>query len=198
MVCERAELDREEFDRRFAGKDDCAAQIFDFWRDFYLRQIWSAYESQAAWRDGLRAAGYASAGVFDHHPRETRFCLVEMTRAGNVHQAKVELILRSAVEMIDAGRQQLEDPESISRSTAEWVAGSFMQMALKRLSESPDFRVRELVPELMYTAVRPYLGEQVALEELAIPPPADPQDLGGESGAIAAPGTERVPPEASE
>jgi AcrR family transcriptional regulator len=174
MVCQRAGVDPAEFEARFAGRAECVAEIIEWWSDFYLRRVWAAYESHTAWRDGLRAAGYASARVFERHTREVRFCLVEMTRAGNVPQAKVEQIVRSAVEMIDAGRQQLSDPESISPSTAEWVAGSFMQMALKRLSESGELHVTELVPELMYTAVRPYLGEQAALQELTIPPPEGP------------------------
>jgi AcrR family transcriptional regulator len=175
-VCERAGVGVAEFERRFADKGDCATQILDLWSERYLRHVWAAYQSHAAWRDGLRAAGYASAWFFEHHPREVRFGLVEMTRAGNVHQAKAELIVRSAVEMIDAGRKELDDPDSISRSAAEWVAGSFMEMALKRLSEATELRVRELVPELMYTAVRPYLGEEAALQELSIPPPEDLDD----------------------
>jgi AcrR family transcriptional regulator len=173
MVCERADLQRADFEARFADKADCAAQILDRSSDEYLRHVWAAYESHLAWRDGLRAAGYASAWFFEHRSREVRFGLVEMTRAGNVHQAKAELIVRSAVEMIDAGRNELDDPESISRSSAEWVAGSFMQMALKRLSESGELHVTGLVPELMYTAVRPYLGEEAALEELRIAPPPE-------------------------
>jgi len=176
LVCERAGIELQEFESRFAGKADCAGQILDWWSDEYLRQVWSAYRSHDDWRDGLRAAGYASARVFERHTREVRFCLVEMTRAGNVHQAKVELIVRSTVEMIDGGRQQLDDPDSISRSTAEWVAGSFMEMALKRLAGTTEIQVRELVPELMSTAVRPYLGPETALQELHRPPP---EDLGG-------------------
>jgi len=38
-----------------------------------------------------------------------------------------------------------------------------------RLSSAPV----ELVPELMYGAVRPYLGEEAARRELTIPPPPD-------------------------
>jgi AcrR family transcriptional regulator len=174
IVCQRAGVGPQEFESRFAGKADCVAQIFDRSSDDYLRHVWAAYESHQAWRDGLRAAGYASAWFFEHRSREVRFGLVEMTRAGGEHQAKAELIVRSAVDMIDAGRRELEDPDSMSRSTAEWVAGSFMQMALKRVSESGELHVTELVPELMYTAVRPYLGEEVALEELRIPAPAEP------------------------
>jgi AcrR family transcriptional regulator len=158
MVCERAGVSRREFESRFAGKDDCAAQIFDRWSDEYLRQVWAAYESKQSWREGLRAAGYASARFFE--------------RAGDIHQAKAELIVRSAVDMIDGGRGELEDPDSMSRSSAEWVAGSYMKMALKRLAESAEMSVTELVPELMYLAVMPYLGEEAAQEELAIPPPA--------------------------
>jgi AcrR family transcriptional regulator len=171
MVCERAGVTRQEFGRRYAGKNDCAAQIFDRWSDEYLRQVWGAYKKHVSWREGLRAAGYASARFFERHPREVRFGIVEMTRAGDMHQAKTELILSSAVDMIDGGRGVLEDPDSMSRSSAEWVAGSYMEMALKRLAESDEISVTELVPELMYLAVRPYLGEEAAQEELAMPPP---------------------------
>jgi AcrR family transcriptional regulator len=175
MVCERAGVDRREYENRFAGKDDCAAKIFDESSEEHWCQVRAAYESDGAWRDNLRAAAYASARWFDRHPREIRFGTVEMTRAGNVHQAKVERSVGNAIAMIDAGRQELDDPESISRSTAEWVAGSIMEMILKRLGRKGPLAT-ELVPQLMYTAVRPYLGEELALEELGIPPPDDPKD----------------------
>jgi hypothetical protein len=72
--------------------------------------------------------------------------------------------------MIDEGRKELDDPDSMSRSSAEWVAGSYMEMMLKRLGRQGPM-AKELVPQLMYMAVRPYLGEEAAKEELAMPPP---------------------------
>jgi hypothetical protein len=35
-------------------------------------------------------------------------------------------------------------------------------------------RAEDVVPDLMFVAVRPYLGHEAAREELSIPPPRDP------------------------
>jgi hypothetical protein len=44
-------------------------------------------------------------------------------------------------------------------------------MLIKNLRRGTRQPPEDFVPELMFLAVRPYLGNRVALEELGIPPP---------------------------
>jgi AcrR family transcriptional regulator len=68
------------------------------------------------------------------------------------------------------------DPGSIPQTAPLIVVGSVAQIVGRegpRFSADKDRveRFNKLVPEMMYTAVRPYLGEEAAKRELTIPPP---------------------------
>jgi hypothetical protein len=73
-------------------------------------------------------------------------------------------------DLIDEGRADPEAPESLTRVTAESLAGAIaleLHLAIREGLRSE----RELVPTLMYAAVLPYGGPEAAAEELRIPPP---------------------------
>jgi AcrR family transcriptional regulator len=174
MVVERAAVDRAEFDRLFAGKDDLYLQFFYELTAAFEHDLFAAYEAQESWRDGLRAAAYYAACYFRDRPRETAFGTVQMFAAGEVAQGHRERQLYRMVELIDRGREELEDPDSMSRGVAESVFGSVYELLLAKLRAGEGTAsALDFVPDLMYVAVRSYLGHEVALEELSISAPPE-------------------------
>jgi AcrR family transcriptional regulator len=169
-LIERAEVGRDEFDRLFASKEECAIATFDRSFDRYRQSVRAAYDSEPEWVDALRAAAYASAQWFVEHPRDVRFGILGLLWASEMAQVRREAALREFVAMIDAGRRHAPDPDSIPPYTAEGVIGSYVGIMTKRMPHE-DIDPRGMVPELMYIAVRPYLGEDAAQRELAMPPP---------------------------
>jgi AcrR family transcriptional regulator len=171
-VSARAGLSRDEFDGFFASPEDCFLRAYwSLVAGPFERCVFDAYERERTWREGLRAAGYAAARFIVAYRRECQFGSIAMMEAGPMAQAHREGQLQHIVELIDAGRQELPDPDSLGRSVAEGTLGSVYMAAVREVSgeRSPDFEA--LVPELMYIAVRPYLGHDLAREELSIPPP---------------------------
>jgi AcrR family transcriptional regulator len=169
-VVERAGVSRREFDSLFSSKEECAMAVFDAFLKDFEEATRRAYDSEPEWRDSIRAAGYAAAIWINSHRREVRFGTVEMLWAGEMAQARREIGFQNFVGMIDAGRESCEDPDSVPPFTAEGVIGSFAEMLTKRAKRG-EYDPYPLVPELMYRAVLPYLGEDAAIEELALPPP---------------------------
>jgi AcrR family transcriptional regulator len=173
-VVERAGVDRGDFDRQFGGKDDLYIQLYQEIADAFDDEVIEAFNAEAAWRDGLRACAYTAARHIRDHPREIRFGTVQMFTAGDLAQARRDLQLHRMVDLIDLGRQELDDPESMSRGVAEGVIGSIFGVLVKQLQGGKGVAAAEsFVPELMFIAVRPYLGHDVAHEELAIPAPPE-------------------------
>lgn len=171
-ICERAGVSRKQFDRRFHDAQDCCDRVYEANIADFDAVVMDAYSDEASWRDGLRAAAYAAAGYLAEHPRETRYGEIQMREGGPMAQAARDRYLQRIVELVDAGRQELDDPDSMGRGVAESVIGSIYVFLLKELGESHATRLAfKRVPDLMYLAVRPYLGHEVALRELAIPPP---------------------------
>lgn len=93
-----------------------------------------------------------------------------MNGAGSAAQARRDRLLQGLADLIDAGREELEDPGSVSRCTAEIVARAIYGTVLGKLEEGSVERDSELLPELVYMAVMPYLGSRVAEEELLVQP----------------------------
>lgn len=174
QVLERAGVSRADFKRLFGSKRDCFLRVYEEMSERFGRCVFDAFESEEDWRDGLRAAAYAAARWIGDHPREARYGALGMVAAGEFAQARRDETLRVFVDLIDSGREQLDEPDSVSRSMAEGVIGGIVGMLTKNLRRGISVRGEDLVPDLMFLAVRPYLGHEAAREELSIPPPHEP------------------------
>jgi AcrR family transcriptional regulator len=177
-VVERADVTEAEFLLYFARLEDCCVETFDCIAERCERSLYAAYDSPGTWRDRLRAAAYASARFMKANPVETRFALVEFGRATEFAKARLEWAIELYTDLIDAGREESAEPDSMSRASARSAIGSTMSLLSRQWQEEGDVSEAErFVPEMMYLAVRPYLGQEAALEELRIPPPCC--DVGG-------------------
>jgi len=181
-VVDRAGLDSAVFERHFNGKDECFLWIFDREARRFNEVVLPAHRRGADWRDGLRSGAYEAARFIRDNPREAHFGTVVLFEAGDLAQAHRDALLQQHVELIDSGRQELDDPDSVTRATAEWVIGSVYGLLAKEFVAGDPKDPLAMVPQLMYMAVRPYLGHEAAREELNIPPP--PEQAGpGEGGS---------------
>lgn len=172
-VVARAGVAPADFERHFAGKEDCCLQVYEANIADFDRLVVGAYLRHDQWRDALRAAAYAAAGYLRDHPREVQFGEIQMREGGEMAQARRDAYLHRIIDLIDAGRGELDDPDSLNRAAAEGALGAVYGYLLKELQAGSGTRsATEFVPQLMYIAVRPYLGHEAAREELTIPPPA--------------------------
>jgi AcrR family transcriptional regulator len=174
MVVERAGVTRADFDRHFADKDDCALQLYEEYLGGFVSLVLAAAEREAEWRDSMRAAGYAAARFLRDNPRLAQVGVVQMLAAGSMAEARRAGMMDPIVDLIDAGRNELADPDSIGRGVAEGVLGSIYEIAIRDLASGLGTGSAEaIVPQLMYVAVRPYVGHELAREELELPPPPE-------------------------
>jgi AcrR family transcriptional regulator len=177
-VIERAGVDRAAFDRHFLGLGDCILQAYWKSTNEFNALVRAAFEREGDWRGSLRAAAYAAARYIRDNPRRVRFGTLQLFQAGPIAQAERESHLHQMVDLIDAGRQELDDPDSLGRGVAEGVFGSIYELVVKSVQSGQGTRSAEdVVPEMMFLAIRPYLGLEAAIEELYIPPP-DPDPPG--------------------
>jgi AcrR family transcriptional regulator len=172
-----AGVEPADFERRFDGLEDCILRAYWEYTDDFTARLRAAFEREPSWRDSLRAAAYTAARYVRDNPRIVRFGTAQMLRAGPMAQAQRERHLHQMVDLIDAGRQELDDPSSIGRGVAEAAFGAIYELLIREVATGRGTQSAvDFVPELMYIAVRPYLGDEAAREELAIPPPPEPGD----------------------
>jgi AcrR family transcriptional regulator len=175
MVVERAGVTRADFDRHFAGKEDCALQLYEENLGRFVSLVLAAARREPDWRDSMRAGGYAAARFLRDNPRLAQVGVIQMLAAGSMAEARRAGMMDPIVDLIDAGRNELEDPDSIGRGVAEAVLGSIYEITIRDLAGGLGTGAAEkIVPQLMYVAVRPYVGHELAREELELPPPPEP------------------------
>jgi AcrR family transcriptional regulator len=171
-VIERASLPAGAFERHFTSLQEAVLETYDEYNDAFDRQVRSAYAGPGTWRERLRAAAYAAADFLAARPREVRFNVIAVLSAGEMLAARRDRYLQGLVQLVDDGRRDLDDPDSVTRAVAEGAVGAIFERLLRDVNRGGGLvSPRSVVPELMYVAVRPYLGPEAAREELSIPPP---------------------------
>lgn len=170
VLCERAQVSRGHFDRCFADIEDCFLSLHDEIAAELCGRVMSACEGPAGWHDRIWAAGWAAMRFLQEDPVRARFFVVEVNGAGNRAQARRDRLMQRFADLLDAGREELDEPGLVSRCTAEVVSGAIYGTILAKVEAGCIDRGEEFLPELVYMAVMPYLGARAAEEELLVQP----------------------------
>jgi AcrR family transcriptional regulator len=168
MVCDEAKTRRSHFDRCFAGKEDCFLTIHDEVAEEFCDRVLAAYTGPSSWHDRVWAAGWAAMRFFHEDAARARFLVVEVNGSGSGAQSRRDSVLQRLVDILDGGRDELEKPDSVSRCTAEIVAGAIYGTVLGKIEAGSIERGEDFLPELVYMAVMPYLGSRAAEDELLV------------------------------
>jgi hypothetical protein len=76
-----------------------------------------------------------------------------------------DLDVEALIELIDRGRRLLDDPRSLTRATAEGIGGAAFETVAISSARGGGEEPIDLLPGLMFLALRPYLGVEAALAE---------------------------------
>ncbi|HET9677225.1 MAG TPA: TetR/AcrR family transcriptional regulator [Solirubrobacterales bacterium] len=173
MVFDRAGVVAERFSGEFESVEAAALAALDEMGARYLPIVERAFlTTPGGWRDKLRAAVFAAAEALRENPVDARFAAYETMRMGGAARALRDRLLVPVVEMVDSGRREMDPRRRLSRATAEAVVGSFVDALVRQITFERPTDPREYVPQMMYLAVRPYLGSEAAEEELLMLPSA--------------------------
>jgi AcrR family transcriptional regulator len=165
----RAGVDRPTFEREFAGLEDCFFEVFREEIESYRRPLPSL---PAGWRERVRDRAYSLYRFLAEDQRRSRLIVVDVRAAGERTLLFAGQLIEELFDLIDEGRQELADPSLLTRTTAESIGGGAFNQLYAILGRDAVLPPEvEIVPQLMYCAVLPYLGPTAALQELEIPPP---------------------------
>lgn len=171
-LCLRANVEQARFDRHYDGLEDCFARIYEAQRDEFFTAVAGGFFSQEPWRDQMRAAAYAMLEFLREDPDRAYMMSCEVHQAGDRARLIRDEAMHGFFLLIDQGRGELEEPESLTFHTAETIGSAIYQQFQAAIAVSDFARLEEMIPHMMYMAILPYLGRQVAAEELEIPVPA--------------------------
>ena len=170
QVCRRAGVGRQEFGKHYTRTSKTAYAVSS-------KRVRTHCSSGSALpsprrRPGasrFRAVAYAIFEFVDEDRGHAQFMFAEALAAGERVQVLREQGLELLCQLIDQGRNELADPDSVSSATALALGGSIYNQI--RLTIQADTLSPDLVPKLLYNVVLPYLGSEAAEQELNRAPP---------------------------
>ena len=172
LVIERAGASRATFYRHFADKEDCFTQAYRDLSEWVYARLAGAAKRQRTRREGLRAAVAEALQMCASQPAFAKALIVEPLAAGGAVRDLHERHLGRLSDGLDLAREDLPAGVAPPPSTAAFTVGALETLLRAKLIAGDAERVPEMLPSLLYMAVMPYFGGEVAWEEMAAAPVA--------------------------
>jgi AcrR family transcriptional regulator len=177
QVIARAKVSRKTFYDVFVDREDCFLAALEQAVAHAGELVQRAYDSESAWRDGVRAGLAELLAFFDEEPALARVVLVEALGAGPRVLARRGEVLDQLARVVDRGRLADSAVPELPDVVAEGVVGAVLAVLHTRaLERQDDACFLGLLGALMNIVVLPYLGARAASRELTRPAPKRLQD----------------------
>lgn len=165
-VAERAGISRDQFHRRFGGKDECFGQAYEEAAERLCEDLVEAGRKAPSWRLGFRAALAELLRTAAEQPLLAKALLLEVRAARGhawvVHQQVVERLIAA----VDTARAESGALSSVSPMTAGFMVGAIEESIRRELIAGDPAAVERLLPDLAHLVVLNYFGEDEAWLEL--------------------------------
>jgi AcrR family transcriptional regulator len=165
LLADRAWVSVPDLHRHYSTFPDCVDDAWDHVTAEFTRGLEASNAGTEPWADRLRRTAYFVLRFFTEDEPRTRFFAIMMRAPGELAHARVYRMIDLGVEIVHAGRFELPDPDAVPRSRAEAAVGAIHKAILSAAAMDPPDRA-QLLPQLMYIAVMPYLGLAAAEAEL--------------------------------
>jgi AcrR family transcriptional regulator len=166
-IIARARLSRRTFYEHFADKEECFLAAYDTVVEQLLGAVGQAYEQADGWpqkvHDGLETfLAYLSA-----EPAFARMCIVEVVAAGPEARSRRDAAMRVFVDFLEPGRTEAPKGIVVPTLAADIVVGGIYEIIYSRLQHDAVDELVDMLPELLYSALVPYIGHRAAERAVA-------------------------------
>jgi AcrR family transcriptional regulator len=166
-IIARARLSRRTFYEHFSDKEECFLAAYDTVVEQLLAGVGHAYEQAEGWpqkvHDGLRAF----LGALAAEPAFARMCIVEVNAAGPEARGRRDAAMRVFVDFLEPGRVEAPKGVVVPELAGEIVVGGLYEVIYTRLLRDAGAELLDLLPELLYCALVPYVGHRAAEKAVA-------------------------------
>lgn len=163
-VIAHAGVSRKTFYEHFEDKEHCFIAAYQQSLARLLSVTLDAFEAQDEWVDSLRAGLTALLNALAYDPQVARVCFVEVLAAGPKAVEVRNESMRGFAYVFDAGRSETE--QDLPGFTGISMVGGLSEILYREIVGGAAAELPQLVPELMYMSVLPFLGADAAAREL--------------------------------
>jgi AcrR family transcriptional regulator len=160
-----AGVSRRTFYEHFKDKDDAFLAAFDAVLAQLFAAVTEAAEHEEPGAARLRAGLSAFLGFLAREPAFARMCIVEALAAGPEAVRRRNAAMATFARIIDENARELDASLQPSELTAETIVGGLYEVIFARVVRGEIRELPELLPDLMYSVLLPYVGPKQALAE---------------------------------
>ena len=163
----RAKVPEPVFYEHFEGLRDCMLAALDEQLSWIENAVASYAARSAVWSERVRLGLLALLETLACDPAGTRLALVECLAAGEPAVARLDRAVAGCVPALEQGLTCPEgagiDTEHLPPQISEAIAGGIASILHRRALEDNTDELPDLLPDLQYFALMPYLGHERAL-----------------------------------
>jgi AcrR family transcriptional regulator len=162
-----AQIPAPVFDEHFENKQDCFLQALDELVGRLERQLVESMPQTASWHERIELGLRTLLTALAEQPDCARVAMVECLSAGDASVARLHSALARFVPILEEGRVHgAEGPtgsDQLPSQTSAAVIGGIASIVHRRVLEGHTAELPALLPDLLYFALLPYLGQERAI-----------------------------------
>jgi AcrR family transcriptional regulator len=166
----RAGVSRATFYELFRDKEDCfVAAMEEALKRLFNAVMPAAYrgDPNRAWPERVADAIEALLACIASHRSYSQMAMVEALAGGERSFERYTVASQVMVTLLDQGRMYASPEARIPSTAARAAQGASEAMIIEEMISGRVDRVPELLPDLLYIALTPYVGQAEALEYVA-------------------------------
>jgi AcrR family transcriptional regulator len=171
-VLSRAGISRRTFYEHFSDKEDCFLRAYDHVTGMLLAAVSTALVGHRRWPDAMRFGLDVFLRTVAANPRFARACLVEILTVGPEGVRRRDASLMPFQQFFEMARELAPAGASIPETVSETLVGGILETICSRVMRDEAGRVPELLDQLMFWGLVPFVGPveaSRALAEMAAP-----------------------------
>jgi AcrR family transcriptional regulator len=161
-----AGISRTTFYEMFDDKEACFLAAYDDAVDALVRRISRAYEAEEGWPRRARAGLATLLEALAEEPELARLALVGVGAAGPAAQRRYRAALQRLTPLFDEGRDFAPGGRQLPANTSRMAIGGVAGLIADELVEGRAERLLDLLPEVLFATLVPYIGPEAAAREV--------------------------------
>lgn len=159
---------REDFDRHFAGKEDCFMEAYEAVMDVFVAHVAAAFESAKGepWADRVTASLRALVRLLASEAEIARMAIVEVAAIGEDARVRSRQGLGRLVPFLEEGRTVSPQGAELPAETARFAIGGATSLVFDEIRAGRGAELERILPDLVFAVTMPYLGVEAAEAEM--------------------------------
>jgi len=164
-VIAEADVSRTTFYKHFEDKQECFLAAYDIVVERVVDEVIASCDGEQDWLERVRIGLATIVEMFALEPELARTAIVEVAAAGADARQRHWNAITQFTDFLDEGAQLSSDselPENIGLMAAGAVSGLIFDELLTGRAD----RLPQLLPDLLFALLVPYIGPGAATEEM--------------------------------